>query len=66
MTTIAQVLRAIQAAEDRTVHVFCHVGDYERATTAFEVLPSVRVIAHGLVPPGKIWITPNRPALEGL
>lgn len=43
------------------MHVFCHPDDHQRITAACELLPSVRVVAHQLVPAGAIWIAEDLP-----
>jgi hypothetical protein len=55
-TTIAHLLRAIEQAKPKPVHVFTHPDDLARVTAACELLPSVKVAAHELVPAGKLYV----------
>lgn len=61
MTTIATILRAIAQCKRPPVHVFCHPDDHERITAACELLPSVRVVAHQLMPVGRVWVAKDLP-----
>lgn len=63
LTTIARILAAIRDAYPDPVTVRCHPDDVERASLAFELLPSVRVAGCDLVPPGRFWIA-GRPCTE--
>lgn len=59
--TIAALLQAIQESRPQPVYLFCAPDDHHRLTAACQLLPSVSVIAHELVPAGAVWITKNLP-----
>jgi hypothetical protein len=64
VTTIAELLQAIERAKPRPVHVFCHPDDHERVTAACEILPSVKVVASPIVPAGQLYIAKDVPDME--
>ncbi|MGP3914341.1 hypothetical protein [Nonomuraea sp. 10N515B] len=63
-TTIACILRAIEECRPQPVYLFCTHDDHERIAAACALLPSVRVVAHELVPAGALWIAKDLPDMD--
>lgn len=64
MTTIGELLQAIERAKPKPVHVFCHPDDHDRVTATCEVLPSVKVVANQIVPAGQLYVANDLPDME--